>query len=184
MSRPGDRHPGRLEAVRALLILTVFLVPLATALPAPDGATVCDAAGGASACGLVMTAGATARVTYTQEIVGCSSASSCTYRPTAHLSLDVVAPGTWVVRASTWATHHPTQKLLSGSHRELACSVEGPDATCADSALGRDVLGNPFNSAQWHAEWRVYFVDALGAEHLQARGSGAGWLAQYCECES
>lgn len=169
--------------IRALLILlTISAVPIAGALPLDvHGAEVCDATGGANACWLAMSAGATASLSYTQETLGCEG-SSCTYRPTARLALDTMVPGEWVLRATTYATHYPSNNYLSGSSRELECRVTSADVPCADAELSRDVVGNPFNSARWHGEWRLYLVDATGAEHLQARWSGTGWLAQYCDC--
>lgn len=160
----------------------MLALPVAGALPLDvHGAEVCETGGGANACSTAMSGGARATLDYTQETLGCEG-NTCYYRPTARLSLDPTVPGEWILRATTHATHYPTNAYLGGSAKELECRVSSSDSSCADAELSRDVTGNPFNSAMWHGEWRLYLLDELGEEHLQATWSGSDWLAQYCSC--
>lgn len=166
--------------MRPVVLAGLLLVPLAVG-SGIEGVAVCQLAGGPALCTRAMTVDAHATVGYTQQTLSCDE--GCLYRPTARLELSTDAPGTWILRATTWSTHYPAGSTIAGSRRALECTATGPFATCTDAEVTPDVVGDGFNSARWHATWTLELVDATGTARTQGAWTGQGWLAQYCSCE-
>lgn len=174
---------------RVLVLATLLAVPLTAAGPT-DGAEHCASLDRQldqtypttwyEFCGRLATADADARAYYTQTVVGCTNEGrSCTYAPVFHAALDTLAPGDWIVRASSRIHTYPAGANVPGSQRAAECVVSGLGGGCDAPVANVQITSTNFVAYRWSGEWRVYYRDPTGVEHFQASGTGSGWLAQY-----